>query len=238
MFFVMCRILVMFLLSTLSVLLVAVVGDSTLSTCVAALCGLFLSQDSFTSVNMLIILLLRKTQLPLFNHLIPSSVEDTYFAAGIFNKMYLLESTKSILTFFLFAAARNVIFVATLLSICIVMHPEFNGSKDTTDILGYLLVGIFLVFKLALYSRQIYVLRLIRNPLMCYATLADDVAQLKKRRNFLITILSVINVLFHKGVLICLKKRCFNVVWFLLYRGVIHHACVSQCCTRMQWNIV
>ena len=193
----------MVLLSTISVLLVAVIDDNTSRICTAAVCGLLLSQDLFTSVNMLVTVLMKMTQLSLFFDRLKLTsilnIKDTCFTAGIFDKTYLLKSTKYILIFFIFAAIRNTIFTAVTLCICIVLHNEYNGSEDATIILGYLLVGAFVVFKLALCCRQLYILRLVKNPLMSYAKLADDVVKLKKYRHLFITVLSVTNVLFHKG---------------------------------------
>ena len=200
----------MSLLSVLSVLLAAVIRDSTLRICLAALCGLLLSQDLFTGVNMLAAILIAEKQLPLFNCLKLSSImniKELWFSAGIFDKTYLLKSTKSMLIFFLFAVIRNVLLAIVTLCICIILHNEFSGSQDASTVLGYLLVGKFVVFKLALFGRQLYILQLVKNPLMCYyARFADNVVKLKKYRHPLITILSVINVLFHKGTPICFTK--------------------------------
>ena len=202
----------MVLLSILSVLLVAVIDDNASRICIAALCGFFLSQDLFTSINMLVTILMEKTRLPLFfDRLSILNVKDTCFTAGI-----LLKSTKSFLIFFIFAAIRNTIFTAMTLCICIVLHSEFNGSKDASIVLGYLLVGTFIVFKLVLCCRQLYILRLVKNPLMSYAKLANDVAKLKKHRHLLITVLSVINVVFHKGTYMCLVMKCFELLRFFL----------------------
>lgn len=214
----------MILLSTLSVLLVAVIGDNTSAICVAALCGLLLSQDLFTSFSMLAAMLLKKKQFPLLSHLKLASIKDACFTAGIFNKTYLLKSTNAILIFFLSAAARNLIFIATLLCICIVVHNEYNGSKDIDLVLGYLLTGIFVVSKLALCSRQLYILRLVKNPLMYYIKLADDAIKLKRHRRLLITILSIVNVSFHKGVHICLCKEIGLKQYVLCYRDIICNA--------------
>ena len=217
----------MVLLSTLSVLLVAVTNDNTSRICTAALCGLLLSQDLFTSVNLLVTVLMEMTQLSLFfDHLKLISilnVKETCFTAGIFDKMYLLKSTKSILIFFTYAAIRNIIFTAVALCICVVLHNEFRGSKDATIILGYLLVGTFVVLKLALCCRQLYILRLVKNPLMLYAKLADDVVKLKKQRHLFIIVLSAINVVFHKGTSMYLRCACFELP-FSLYRVVFYDA--------------
>ena len=198
-----CRILVTVLLSVLSVLLVTVIGDGTLAICIAAVCGLLLSQDLFTSFSMLIVTLMEKTKIPLFDHFSlagNANIKDTCFIAGIFNKTYLLKSTRSILVFFLSATVRNVIFIVVSLCICIVLHSELNGSKDASIILGYLLVGTLVIFQLALHCRQLYILRLVKNPLIYYIKLADDVMKLRQHRDLLVTILSVVNVLFHKGM--------------------------------------
>lgn len=210
--FIIFRILVMVLLSVLSVLLVAVIGDNTSAVCLAALCGLLLSQDLFTSFSMVYVILMEKTQIPLFNHFklaSIASIKDTCFTAGIFNKMYLLKSTKSILIFFLSAATRNVAFIVVSLCICIVLHGEFSGSEDVSSALGYLLVGTFVLFKLTSYGRQIYILRLVKNPLMHYTKLTNDIVKLKKYRDPLVTILSIVNVIIHKGMLICFHDEMF-----------------------------
>ena len=221
----------MVLLSMLSVLLVAFIGDNALRICTAALCGLFLSQDLFTSVTMLVTILMEKTKLPLFDRLSILNIKDTCFTAGIFDKTHLLKSTKSILIFFLFAAIRNVIFTAVTLCICIVLHSEFNGSKDASIALGYLLVGIFIVFKLALYSRQLYILRLVKNPLMHYVKLANDVVKLKKYRQLLITILSVINVSFQKGMpsAYVLKVPCMFIFTGLSFVMLAYLSVALEC---------
>lgn len=215
----------MILLSIFAVLLVAVIGDNTTALCVAAVCGLLLSQDLFTSFNILAITLVEKTEIPVLNHLSIAGIKDTCFTAGIFNKTYSLKSTKSILIFFLSAAARNVIFIVVSLCICIVLHDKFSGSKDASNVLGYLLVGLFVVFRLALCSRQLYILRLIKNPLMCYAKLANDVMKLKKHRDLLLNILSIINVLFHKGMPMRFNNEFQSSV--LIYRYLFHLAGLS-----------
>ena len=198
-----CRIFVMVLLSVLSVLLVAVIGDGTLAVCVAAVCGLLLSQDLFTSFSLLFVTLTEKTKIPLLDHFNlagNANIKDACFTAGIFNKTYLLKSTRSIVVFFLSTTVRNVIFIIISLCVCIVLHSELNGSKDASIILGYLLVGTLIVFQLVLHCRQLYILRLVKNPLIYYIKLADDVMKLRQHRDLLVTILSVVDVLFHKGM--------------------------------------
>ena len=199
----------MVVLSVLSVLLVAVIGDSTSAVCIAAVCGLLLSQDLFTSFNMLIITLTEKTKIPLLDHFSLAGIKDTCFTAGIFNKTYFLKSTRSIVIFFLSATVRNVVFIIVTLCICIVLHSELNGSKDASIVLGYLLVGTLVVFQLALHCRQLYILRLVKNPLLYYIKLADDVMKLKQCRDLLITILSIVNVLLHKGMSVCFSNEMF-----------------------------
>ena len=214
----------MVLLSMLSVLLVAVIGDSTSAICVAALCGLLLSQDLFTTVSMLIVVLKEKTGIPLFNNIKLASINNTCFTAGIFNKMYLLKSMKSILIFFLSATIRNVILIVVSLCVCIVLHKEFTGSEDVSTVLGYLLLGTLIVSQLVLFGRQLYILRLVKNPLLHYVKLANDVTKLKTHRDLLVTILSIINVLFQKGTIVCYHSESFLRQYISLYRDVVHDA--------------
>ena len=225
----------MSVLSVLSVLLAAVIRDSTLRISVAALCGFLLSQDLFTGVNMLTTILMAKTQLPLFNRLSIVNIKDSWFSAGIFDKTYLLKSTKSILIFLLFSAIRNVLLATITLCVCIILHNELNGSQDASTVLGYLLVGKFVLLKLILCSRQLYILQLVKNPLMYhYARFADNAIKLKKYRRLLVTIFSVINVLFHKGTPMFHEVKCFEEPCvFLSCRPVILDVGVPECYTAM-----
>ena len=218
------RIFVMVLLSVLSVLLVAVIGDNTSAICIETVCGLLLSQDFFTSFSMLIMTLMETTKIPLLNHFKLVSIKDTCFTAGVFNKTYLLKSAKAIAVFYISAIVRNVIFILVSLCMCIVLHRELNGSEDASVILGYLLVGTLVVFQLALHCRQLYILRLVKNPLMYYIKLADNVMKLKQHRDLLVTILSIVNILFYKGTSVCFGIKIFKL---LLHRAVIHYASIS-----------
>ena len=218
------RIFVMVLLSVLSVLLVAVIGDNTSAVCIATVCGLLLSQDLFTSFSMLIMTLMETTKMPLFNHFKLVSIKDTCFTAGVFNKTYLLKSAKSIAVFYISAIVRNVVFILVSLCICILLHRELNGSEDASIILGYLLVGTLVVFQLALHCRQLYILQLVKNPLLYYIKLADNVMKLKQHRDLLVTILSIVNVLFHKGMSVYFGNE---VLKLLFHRTVIHYASIS-----------
>jgi len=194
------RTVVMIVLSALPTIVVSVIGDKTSSVCIAAVCGLLLSQDVFTSFEMLMAVMVKKNVcLSLFKALKLVGIENTYFSAGIFHRTYSLKHFKSYVTFFILSTIRTSIFSAAVLAICIIVHNEYSGSEDAATILGYVIVGLFVLYKVSMQCRQLYIFRLIRNPLMGYTLLADDVAKLKQKRNVLIAVVSIIYGLFCKG---------------------------------------
>ena len=193
------RTIVMIVLSVLPTIVVAVIGDKT-SLCVAAVCGLLLSQDVFSSFDMLMAAVIKENMcLSLFKALKLAGIKNTYFSAGIFNQTYSLSSLKSNMVFFLLCTIRNCIFTAVVLAICIPIHNEYNGSEDTATILGYIIVGLFALYRVFTHCRQLYILGLIRNPLMRYTLLANDIAKLKQAKDVLVLIVSVIHGSFCKG---------------------------------------
>jgi len=190
----------MIVLSAMPTIVVAVIGDKTSSVCIAAVCGLLLSQDVFTSFDMWMAVMIKQNVcLSLFKALKLVGIENTYFSAGVFNRTYSLKHIKSYVLFFILSTIRTSVFSAVLLAICIIIHNKYNGSEDTGTILGYTIVGLFVMCKIFTHCRQLYIFRLIRNPLMGYTLLADDTAKLKQKRNVLITVVAVIYGSFYKG---------------------------------------
>lgn len=180
-----CRLTVMFFISSISVAIVASLAalNDTVSVLLATAFGFLLSQDIFTcfKVPIYLLLLLSKAK---FLHSIHTQFTEKTFTSFYGWDCQTMSTLKNLAVHYLISIIKG----ATLLAASIIIvYFTFLSSGDAeemgTKIAAGIVIGLFCLLQGSNMLQRIYLFGVLRNPL--FPKQAENVTKFNKRRKLL-----------------------------------------------------
>ena len=173
----------MFIMSSISVAIVVLLTNSTLSVLLATTFGFVLSQDIFTFLKSPIYLLSLISHMKLFTSIRQQLTTKTFvsFYGWDFQK---LSSLKAVVIHYTTSMIKGAVLLGTSL---VVVYFTFTSSGETEDlgtsISAGFVIGVFCLLQGSHILQKIYIFGMLRNPL--FPKQSENIAKFNKRRQLL-----------------------------------------------------
>ena len=173
----------MFVVSSVSVAIVASITSNTLSVLLATAFGFMLSQDVFTMIKSPIYLLSLILNVKYFQSTQTQITTKTFISLFGWD-CRPLSSVKTLAIHYLVSVVKGTLLLATSL---VIVYYTFTSSGDVEDlgarVTGGLVIGLFIVLRGSHSLQRVYLMQTLRNPL--FPKQSENVSMFRKRRKLL-----------------------------------------------------